>query len=289
MKPVPAMPLKQRQSLSDELARILTRQIEDGEYPPGQTLPSEQDIAGAFSVSRTVVREALARLRHQGLIRSRKGSGSVVCESMESGGFTLQLEELSRADLARFIEFRLVIEGEGVALAAVRRNPEQLRKLAECIGQMEEAVAKGLSGTKPDYEFHCTLAAASGNEYLEDFFKFLSSKLWLGVDRSRRLSNRDEPMAKGVLREHKDIYEAIRDQDVFRARLALRTNLVNSARRQGVELTEIGIPWSPLVAAQARDAGNEVKRPAVAGRRPTVRRRTPAGHWNPGTYRGGAS
>ena len=64
--------------LSDRLAARLGGQIDAGALRPGDRLPTEQRLAEAHGVSRTVVREAVHQLRSRGLLRSRQGSGMFV-------------------------------------------------------------------------------------------------------------------------------------------------------------------------------------------------------------------
>src|SRR5262245_57938021 len=61
--------------LSDQVAQALLARIESGQLKPGEKLPAEAMLAPEFGVSRTVVREAISRLKHGGLLESRQGSG----------------------------------------------------------------------------------------------------------------------------------------------------------------------------------------------------------------------
>src|SRR5690606_17297078 len=104
------------------------RAIKSGAYGPNERLPTEHALAAEFQVSRPVVRDALQRLRDQGLIYSRRGSGSFVRNHglKEPLGFG-QLENIS--DLQYCYEFRLTIEPEAAAMAAMRRDEETLLEL----------------------------------------------------------------------------------------------------------------------------------------------------------------
>ena len=64
--------------LSDQLAVRITAQIDSRALQPGDRLPTELQLAAAYGVSRTVVREAVHQLKSQGLVRSRQGSGVFV-------------------------------------------------------------------------------------------------------------------------------------------------------------------------------------------------------------------
>lgn len=226
-----------RQTLPEELAAIMMRQIEGGDFKPGDVLPSEQSLATTFHVSRTVVREALARLKFEGIIRSKRGSGPVVCSIPTKKTFTLPAAFSSVTERAKIIEFRMIMEGESAALAAGRRTETQLAEMQQFLNRMEEALQTRTSGLVPDYSFHCIIAEASDNEYVSSFIKFLSSKLLGGVQEARSLSNQDLHHAQIVLQEHQSIFDAIKKQSPHEARLASHTHLINSARRQNIPLT----------------------------------------------------
>ncbi len=230
----PDFSLRKRQSLPEELAEVIIRRIEAGEFKPGDVLPPEQALADTFKVSRTVVREALARLKYEGLIQSKRGSGPIVCKAAAPRNFSLNLESLSQDEWLRFIEFRIVMEGEAAAMAAVRRSPQQLGQLAVYLDQMRQAIEDNNSGTEPDYLFHCLIADSGGNEYLGEFAKFISAKIWLGVYRARWLSNQVRDQADLVLEEHRATYLAIEAADPQKAREAAQRHLFNSAARQGL-------------------------------------------------------
>ncbi|WP_419787042.1 FadR/GntR family transcriptional regulator [Pseudodesulfovibrio sp.] len=228
--------LGQRPSLPEELAGVIAKQIEVGDFKPGDVLPSETHMAKSFNVSRTVVREALARLKYEGIIQSKRGSGPVVCQEGNRKIFTLPAEFASAENKANILEFRLVVEGESAALAAMRRSEEQLQKMERCLKDMERALAEKVSGLMPDYGFHAMIAEAAGNEYIVNFLRFLSSKLLMGVQQARSLSNQNMERAEEVFKEHSEIYEAIEKQCPCGARKAVHQHLLNSALRQGIKL-----------------------------------------------------
>ncbi|MGE4470070.1 MAG: FadR/GntR family transcriptional regulator [Desulfovibrio sp.] len=226
-----------RQTLPEELAGIIMRQIEGGDFKPGDVLPSEQSLAGTFNVSRTVVREALARLKFEGIVESKRGSGPVVRGIGARKTFTLPSAFSSQTERAQIIEFRIIMEGESAALAAVRRTAEQMEVLKDYLENMQLAINNRTSGLVPDYRFHCLIAEAAHNEYVSSFIKFLSSKLLGGVQEARSLSNKDLRRAQIVLEEHYAIYDAIERQEPDKARAAVHAHLMNSAERQGIALT----------------------------------------------------
>ena len=74
-------PLPAPRSLTGELVARLTDDITSGKIPPGSQLPTEQELIAATGVSRTVVREAVAALRADGLVVTRQGVGAFVPEN----------------------------------------------------------------------------------------------------------------------------------------------------------------------------------------------------------------
>ncbi|MDL2315990.1 FadR family transcriptional regulator [Desulfovibrio sp. OttesenSCG-928-A18] len=235
--------LKKRHGLPEELASIIIRRIEDGDFKLGDVLPSEQALAEIYQVSRTVVREALARLKYEGIIMSKRGSGPVVCSTAPRKGFAIEVEHDGGAPLSSFFEFRLLVEGEAAALAAIRHNAEHKARFEGYLEQMVRAIEEQTSGADPDYRFHCLIADAAGNEYLSTFTRYLSTKIWMLVYSARGLSGKIRKRAQRVYAEHRAIYEAIAARDPVAARQAAQAHLLCSARRQGMELDVRHLVW----------------------------------------------
>ena len=233
----PQYELSPRQSLSSELASVLARQIDNGEYAPGDSLPSEMALAGAFSVSRTVVREAMVRLKQQGRIASRRGRAAVVVEPHEHAqSHVFEFYELAKDNYLAFNNFRLIVEGESAALAAVNATEAQIAELFSLCDAVENEMRTGKSGVEPDFQFHCLIGIANGNEYLRDLVKAIAIKIWMGVHQSRSRSHLDDAYIRVVSEEHRDVVRAIAARDLHKARIAARRHLLNSALRQNVPI-----------------------------------------------------
>lgn len=78
-----------RRSLTTELVDALRQQIETAELKVGARLATEAEMVQRFNVSRTVVREALSKLQAAGLVETRHGIGTFVCEAPGRGFFNL--------------------------------------------------------------------------------------------------------------------------------------------------------------------------------------------------------
>ena len=121
-----------RVKLSTQIENQLKDQILTGKWKPGERLPSENELAEIFQVSRVSIRQALQALSAQGLIETRIGDGSFI--SQPSIGTFMQdvIPDVYLADdsLRAVLEFRRVFEGPVAELAATRATDEQ--KLASC-------------------------------------------------------------------------------------------------------------------------------------------------------------
>lgn len=217
--------------LSNRVYEAILADIVGGKYTEGDQLPTETALAQQFSVSRPVIREALAQLRDDGLIHARQGSGSYV-QRRPNTEF-LQFAPLgSIADIQRCFEFRTAIEPPAAGLAALRRNSDDLDSLNAALEALNTAVATGALGTEQDFAFHKAVAAASGNSFFEVTLASLDEAISSAISVNRNLSLRD-PQARLALvqREHEQVLERIREGDAAGAEAAMRHHIESARRR----------------------------------------------------------
>lgn len=241
-QPTPASPsslthapaVKPGARLSEQLAESLAIGIRDGQLPPGQRLPTEAELAQRFGVSRTVVREALSRLRTLGLIETRQGSGAFVkaVPGPALNDLSLSLDGSIGAVL-QMVEVRRALEAESAALAASRRTPAQLRQIRQALARLERQVGNGGDGVEEDVAFHAAIARASGNPFLLATLTYLSQFLREATRVTRANEARHDDLQRQVRDEHAAIVAAIEAGDVRAARTAGARHMVNAAQRIG--------------------------------------------------------
>src|SRR5436190_1734396 len=108
-------------TLAQRVVAGLKDRILAGDLPPGHKLPSEAELIEEYGVSRTVVREAVTRLRAEGLLETFQGRGSFVLAMPEPTSFTVEAAAIrTHHDVLDVLDFRLGIESEAAALAAAR-------------------------------------------------------------------------------------------------------------------------------------------------------------------------
>jgi DNA-binding FadR family transcriptional regulator len=215
------------------VARI-AGEIRSGRLEPGARLPTEQELMAAMGVSRTVVREAVAALRAEGLVTTRQGSGAFVAADASRVPFRIDPDGLSSiGDVLEVMELRLAIEVEAAALAAERISPERLAPIARALGAIEAAIGRGEGAVNEDFAFHRAIAAASGNprfaELLEYLGRHVIPRQSIRVAVSTPQEQRQYLMR--IQKEHGRIHEAIRDGQSGEARRAMRTHLNRSLQR----------------------------------------------------------
>lgn len=169
LKPVDSL------SLVDKVELRLMEYIAGSEVKPGDALPKEVDLADAFGVSRTVVREALTRLRMMGLVDSLKHKGSVVSQPDVLMSFerVLHPQMLDEDTLKDIFEMRLVLEVGMADLVFSRITEEDIKELEEMAVNEPEDAADGVFDPEFEVRFHGKLYQIAGNHTLQRFQKLL--------------------------------------------------------------------------------------------------------------------
>ena len=168
-----------RIKLSTQIENQLKDQILTGKWKPGERLPSENELAEIFQVSRVSIRQALQSLSAQGLIETRVGDGSFI--SQPSIGTFMQdlIPDVYLADdsLRAVLEFRRVFEGPVAELAATRATDEQISHLAILYHQMLETANDVDRNSYYDLSFHMLIGEMTGNPMIIGVYQILNNVL----------------------------------------------------------------------------------------------------------------
>jgi DNA-binding FadR family transcriptional regulator len=220
---------KAQQSLGAMVYEQILAVIMDGTYALNTKLPSEAQLCKEFNVSRPILREALARLREDELITSRRGSGSYVIKKPDNR--VLQFSPISSiADIQRCFEFRSNLEAEAAALAAERRTSAQLEAIEKAYEKMNDANASSKLATDEDFAFHLAITEAANNHFYNTVLELLEDSIRGGINITRNLSLlKPASRLQLVQQEHHAIVTAIKEGDSAAARAAMKNHL-DSAR-----------------------------------------------------------
>jgi len=236
MKNIRAPKILRAPKLSDQVADFLISEIKRGGFKLGELLPSEAELSEQFNVSRTVIREALGRLKYDGLLESNQGSKSKVAAESAKRAFRMKkLDANNLLEIGYLYEFRAILESEAAALAAKRRAEDDLNNLKSLIEVMNQACKDALDATNENVEFHKAVTKASKNPFLSDFMNFLGNKILDLVQADRDLSQH-KGLPLEVQNEHISIFKAIKHQKPEKAREAVLMHLKNATKRRGLSI-----------------------------------------------------
>ncbi|KQO52887.1 FadR/GntR family transcriptional regulator [Sphingomonas parapaucimobilis] len=217
--------------LADRAYTAIVRIINDEGLAIGDRLPSEARLAETFGMSRTIVREALARLASDGITEARRGAGSYVKRRpSERLGTHMPMDELAKT-LGTY-EVRFVLEAETARLAALRRSSEQMEAIEQALAALRAALLSDAPAHDEDWVLHRAIVEATGNSAFIPVFDHLKDEvmhiLRAGVDISR---SRPPEVIGAMMDEHDAIVEAIRGRDPDGAALAMRWHLSQGRKR----------------------------------------------------------
>lgn len=247
--------------LSDRLAALLAAQIESGKLGPGDRLPTEQQLAAAHAVSRTVVREAMHQLKSRAMVVARQGSGVFVAPRPLNLPLAFDPTVLDSVQaVVHVIEVRRVLEGEIAALAAQRATRAQVAAMRRSLRVIDKAVAQGGDGVAEDLAFHRVIGESAGNPQFRLLLGFLEQYLREGMRITRGNEARRRDFMQAVQHEHRAIVEAIAAGDPAAARHHATQHILRAEQR----LVEGGV-----IAGRCRKAAARAAAPAALRNRST--------------------
>ncbi len=224
------------------LARAVTAELVErivrGVYPSGTPLPPEPALCEAFSVSRTVVREAVKILQEKGLVQIRQGTGTTVTQQTMWD----MLDELvlaasiaqdeSLAILDDLVATRRVLESDMANLAARLASEDALDQLRALVDRMDELVDDPVTYAKHDRAFHDAIMQASGNRIARAVVRALESQV---VNTARYMGRTDRTLCVASNLGHRRISECITARDPDGAADAMFTHITEAwlVRRSG--------------------------------------------------------
>jgi GntR family transcriptional regulator, transcriptional repressor for pyruvate dehydrogenase complex len=225
----------ERKKVSAQILDELKRMIKEKEFPADSKLPSENELAKMFGVSRSPIREALRVLEAGGLVESRQGGGSYVREvNLVSMLDSVTFEMISIDQVYDLLEMRTVVETEAAAFAALRATSEEVGKIKDALDAFAAKMEDDQSiGSEADFQFHHEIVKASHNPFLlqsveslrELYQRSLNFSLKQNIGRARK--------RKQVYEEHLKIYEAIMEQNDKAAAYYMKGHLINARIKLG--------------------------------------------------------
>ena len=212
----------------DFIARF-EEQILSGRFAPGDRLPPERELAESLGASRPVVHAALDELAGRGLVHIEARRGVFVADWKREGSIEMLLsllnyagDEISPRLFDSMLELRILFETETARLAATRRSPAQLEAIERVVAR-ERLLEYGdpHEVTALDYDFHLSVAIASGNE----IYPLLMNSMKRIYERILDRFYTDPTVVPEVFLLHRELAAAIADGREWKAAEVMRSIL----------------------------------------------------------------
>ena len=216
-------------SLVDKVEKNLVSFFIENKFQPGDQVPKEIELSLALKVSRTVLREAMARLKMIGLIESRKHRGTIITSPDLLALFQKSLNPhiLDDSMLRNVFELRLILEIGMGDLIFERITEADIRELKEIAKQMPKKSDKIFSNIEHEIKFHGKLYDITGNETLIKFQNILLPIFKYVYDNGIL----KRPVEKKKYVSHKELVSVLEKRDLNAFRIAMRAHLDSHFQR----------------------------------------------------------
>jgi DNA-binding FadR family transcriptional regulator len=220
--------LPQNRPLYEQVCQFIESKIINGEFHIGDKLPTENELAGIYRVSRTVIREAIKALKEKGWVETRVAKGTYVVQNVAKGvehSFDVAVRMKPDERFSNLIQVRLLLEPEIAALAATSCTEDDITRMRQAIIQMETALREDNTDAflQGDFAFHMAIAESTDNELIHlimapvvnlmrNIQRYHLSYVVRGNERSQR--------------NHKRIMQGIEGRDPQAARLCMREHIM---------------------------------------------------------------
>ncbi|KJD31457.1 GntR family transcriptional regulator [Tamlana nanhaiensis] len=212
------MKLEAAKSFSDStsLQNVIIEKIRElinyKNLEPGDKLPSERMLAEKFAVTRSNIRDAIQQLEFYGILQSIPQSGTFVANIgvIAMNGMIDEILGLEEQDFKSLVETRILLELKTVKLASLRRTESDLKRIKDALDAYERTVKSGEDAVQEDLLFHLAIAKASGNSTINTFMLTITPQIIMDFEKYHVC---DKRMSMLGIKEHTEIYEAIKTQN----------------------------------------------------------------------------
>ncbi len=245
--------------LPTQIAAKIEKEIISGGLKAGDKLPPETELAKTLGVSRSVVREAIAQLRNEGLVDTRQGVGAFVLALQRRPIIRIEAADLvNPASFRSLFQLRMPLEVEAAGLAALHHTPADLKRLDDALAVMQDVDTKwNDDGIAADLAFHSALAQCTQNEYYTLFIGFITEKIISTISLARARAELEQ-IVDMTLSEHMAVRDAVAARDMHGARDAMRRHILGAAVRLDLHLDS---PTGSEVPASTEKKSNTRQKP----------------------------
>ena len=214
-------------SVHGRIVHKIGEDIVAGRILPGERLPREAELMTEFGSSRSAVRDAIKVLASKGLVKTRQRGGTQICEQQRWNAFDIDILTWRFAggiDLAfvqDLVELRLATEPFAARLAAIRAQPDDIKKIAAALERMKASTHDWASYLRADESFHMALFASSHNHFFLRLGLVVQDVLRATFHAEQLFTKRSAAEMNKVISEdmavHTNLFQAIAQYDPARA------------------------------------------------------------------------
>jgi len=216
-----------RTTRTGDICRKMVTHLIRGDWGPGEQIPPERELCLRLGVGRASLREALKALEIIGMIETRLGDGTYVCERSEflSRPLLWAIASSSEAESQELVEARALIEVELAGLAAQRATAADLEEIGVHLDEWDEAKDDLEKLRRSDIAFHVAIARASHNSILMNALLLIRNLLQIWIGSALQI----EGVAAKARKQHQEIFVAVAKKNQAAARSAMQHHLRDMA------------------------------------------------------------
>ena len=217
-------------SASEDVVQYLERVIFGGTKEPGDSLPSEGELAATLGLSRLTVREGMQALQARGLVEVSHGRRPAVAHPNATplSSFFSASVRRDPSGLLELLEVRLAIEVHTAQLAATHATRSDLSSLEMALESMRRSAGNEHEFNDSDMHFHTAVASASGNRMLSFLVEAMEDPLQDSRVQSIRGYRRRSPNVDNLINEHVEIFKGISERNPRAAAASMRRHLIQT-------------------------------------------------------------
>lgn len=218
-------------SRSEQICKLIIAAILRGDYVEHRKLPTEVELAAHYSASRTTIREALSRLRSEGIVSSRRGSGNYI-QRLPSQPAPARAQIASIHDIERYYAFRLCVEAGAAENASLARTADDIASLHAARSALQQAQRSGGTAVEEDLALHLAIARASHNPFFISTIEYALSPIRQCMELAQNLGRPQGAVEIATIDdEHDAIVQAIVEGSPARAGAAMRRHIEHARQR----------------------------------------------------------
>ncbi|WP_419016231.1 FadR/GntR family transcriptional regulator [Dysosmobacter sp.] len=223
-----ALSVIKKTNIGEQVYHQMKNQILNGEWKPGDKIPSENQLMALFGVSRGTVRQAVQKLGGEGLISTRHGEGSFVQTTGLDSYFqtSIPLFSIGEEEMGKIFEFREMFESGVAEMAALKATDEQIRRLEENVRRMKQQVGTLTQFVHTDLDFHMLVSECTQNTLVIQIYNSYEGLLEPSILNMTKVIGGGNGM-----KYHALILDAIRKHDPEEARAVMREHMDDNMRR----------------------------------------------------------